>query len=55
VAADNKFGHPSSEVLKRLAGVQVYRTDQNGRVEVVSDGRRLWVKGAREGVDRVTR
>jgi competence protein ComEC len=55
VAADNKFGHPSPEVLKRLTGVQVYRTDQNGRVEVVSDGRRLWVKGAREGVDRVTR
>jgi len=43
VGAGNTFGHPSPEVLKRLAGVQVYRTDQQGRIEVVSDGRRMWV------------
>ncbi len=44
VGADNTFGHPSPDVLKRLAGVQVYRTDQQGRIEVVSDGRLVWVK-----------
>ncbi len=44
VGAGNPFGHPSAEVLKRLAGIAVYRTDQRGRVEVVSDGERLWVK-----------
>jgi competence protein ComEC len=47
VGADNTFGHPSSEVLKRLTGVQTYRTDQNGRIEVVSDGKQMWVKVAR--------
>jgi competence protein ComEC len=44
VGADNKFGHPSPEVLARLAGVPVYRTDQRGTVEMVSDGERLWVR-----------
>jgi competence protein ComEC len=52
VGVENPFGHPSPEVLERLAGVLVYRTDQNGRVEVVSDGRRLWVKVARGLVDK---
>jgi competence protein ComEC len=44
VGADNKFGHPSPEVLARLAGVPVYRTDRRGTVEMVSDGERLWVR-----------
>jgi len=52
VGADNPFGHPSPEVLKRLAGVPVYRTDKQGRVEVVSDGKKLWVKVARGPVER---
>jgi competence protein ComEC len=47
VAADNTFGHPSPEVLRRLSASQVYRTDQHGRIEVVSDGKRMWVKTAR--------
>ena len=38
VGADNKFGHPHPAVLERLKGVEVLRTDQNGRIEVVSDG-----------------
>jgi competence protein ComEC len=38
VGADNKFGHPHPAVLERLEGVEVLRTDQNGRIEVVSDG-----------------
>ena len=45
--AENRFGHPSPEVLARLAGVQVLRTDQRGRVEVISDGQKLSVRWER--------
>ncbi len=47
VGADNRFGHPAPEVLERLSGVPVYRTDQHGTVEFITDGRRLWVRTAR--------
>lgn len=42
--AGNTFGHPHPAVLERLAGVEVLRTDLHGRIEVVSDGVRMWVK-----------
>jgi competence protein ComEC len=44
VGAENTFGHPHPAVLERLKGVEVLRTDQNGRIEVVSDGQRLSVE-----------
>jgi competence protein ComEC len=46
VGAGNPFGHPSPEVLARLAerNTQIVRTDQSGTVEIGSDGTRLWVK-----------
>jgi len=46
VGADNHFGHPSPELLERLAvaNVQVQRTDQHGTIEIVSDGQRLHVR-----------
>jgi competence protein ComEC len=48
VGADNPFGHPSPEVLERLTDRlgedNVYRTDENGAVEFITDGVRLWVK-----------
>lgn len=47
VGADNEFGHPTPEVLDRLAGIRVLRTDLNGRVEVISDGHRLWFRTQR--------
>lgn len=49
VGADNAFGHPHPDVLKRLAeaGVTVFRTDRDGRIEVTSDGRALQVKPQR--------
>ena len=49
VGADNKFGHPDPTTLARLEehGVTVLRTDQNGTVEVVSDGERYWIKTER--------
>lgn len=39
--ARNTFGHPSPRTLARLAahGVQIFRTDKNGAVTFVSDGR----------------
>lgn len=43
VGADNRFGHPHPDVLARLAAVEVLRTDLNGRIEVISDGERLWM------------
>jgi competence protein ComEC len=44
VGADNRFGHPCDEVLERLGDLPLYRTDEHGAVEVVSDGERVWVE-----------
>jgi beta-lactamase superfamily II metal-dependent hydrolase len=35
---DEKAGLPNEEVLERLEGVEIFRTDLNGTVEVVTDG-----------------
>ncbi|KKS32416.1 MAG: Competence protein ComEC [Candidatus Amesbacteria bacterium GW2011_GWA2_42_12] len=39
----NNYGHPTPRALNMLAKItdKIYRTDQNGSVEVVSDGR-MW-------------
>ncbi len=44
VGADNRFGHPAPEVTARYTelGAVVFRTDQTGAVELVTDGHRLW-------------
>ena len=46
--ADNKFGHPSDEVLGRLQQridpKNIYRTDRHGTVEFITNGERLWVR-----------
>jgi len=47
VGADNTFGHPSPEVVGRLSVAQLYRTDLQGTVELITDGKRLWVKTER--------
>ncbi len=48
VGADNPFGHPSAEVLERLierlGQDKVYRTDQDGTIEFITDGQTVWVK-----------
>jgi len=43
----NRYGHPHREVIDRLQadGVSLWRTDQDGTVDVVVDGRNLVVKG----------
>lgn len=41
----NSYGHPTKEALERLykSNTKIYRNDENGEVEIVSDGRNLWV------------
>lgn len=34
----NSYGHPAAQVLGRLAGVQVLRTDENGTISLYSSG-----------------
>jgi competence protein ComEC len=44
---ENTFGHPSQDVLDRLQGTRVFRTDEDGTVSIASDGRMLWVETER--------
>lgn len=46
-SADNTFGHPDPETIKRLQGVITYRTDISGTIEFTTDGEKLWVKTSR--------
>lgn len=45
VGANNKFGHPAPDVLSRYqsAQTQIYRTDQDGMIEIITDGTRYRV------------
>jgi len=51
VGANNTFGHPSEEVVerlkKRLGEDSVYLTSENGTIEFITDGEKLWVKAER--------
>lgn len=40
VGANNRYGHPASQVLEQFKnmGIKILRTDKDGEVEVVSDG-----------------
>ncbi len=46
VGRENGFGHPTPEVVDRLeaAGVKVYRTDRDGAITAITDGRSLIVE-----------
>jgi competence protein ComEC len=50
VGASNPFGHPTDEVLHRLDGDLVLRTDLHGDITVSTDGERLWVSTQRGSV-----
>jgi competence protein ComEC len=45
----NRFGHPHPATLQRLeeAGSRTLRTDQQGTIEIITDGRRYWVNPQR--------
>ncbi len=47
VGAGNPYGHPNPGVLARYRGVQVWRTDLDGNVELRTDGRALEVRRER--------
>jgi len=42
VGRENKYGHPHPEVLENLAkyGIKVLRTDLNGDIKIISDGKK---------------
>lgn len=46
VGRDNRYGHPSPEVVSRLEnlGIKYYRTDRDGSVELVLDGQSYLIK-----------
>jgi len=52
VGANNTFGHPSSEVMERLGEKlekdEVYLTSEDGTIEFITDGERLWIKTERQ-------
>ena len=46
VSKDNRYGHPHQEILDLLinAGIQIKRTDLQGDIEVISDGKDYWIE-----------
>jgi len=44
VAAGDNTGLPSPETLEALEGYNLLRTDQNGWIEISTDGRQMWVE-----------
>ncbi|HEC64848.1 MAG TPA: MBL fold metallo-hydrolase [bacterium] len=53
VGEDNRFGHPTLETLEKLKerNIKTYRTDLDGRIEVISDGLEYWIE-CKEGCGR---
>ncbi|MEP7356899.1 MAG: MBL fold metallo-hydrolase, partial [Anaerolineales bacterium] len=47
VDAGNPNGNPAPEVLARLSGRAVLRTDQRGTITLSTDGEQLWVSASR--------
>ncbi len=47
VGAENKFGHPSPDIVTRLeqqlGADNIYRTDHHGTIQFTTDGKKLWV------------
>jgi competence protein ComEC len=48
VAAGDKTGLPSPETLDALEGYNLLRTDQNGWIEITTDGCQMWVEVERK-------
>jgi competence protein ComEC len=43
VGADNPYGHPVPEIIERLDGDLILRTDEHGDVTLSTDGNHLWL------------
>lgn len=43
---ENKYGHPHAEAINLLKSfaIRIFRTDQNGTIEINSDGENYWLK-----------
>ncbi len=45
---DNSYGHPAPAVIRRMetaiGAANIYRTDRDGHVELVTDGAQVWAK-----------
>jgi beta-lactamase superfamily II metal-dependent hydrolase len=48
MAATDPEGLPSPETLQAVDDYQLLRTDQNGWIELSTDGEQLWVEEERE-------
>jgi competence protein ComEC len=48
VAAADRTGLPSPETIQALDGYNLLRTDQNGWIEISTDGRQMWVEVERK-------
>src|SRR5687768_13691926 len=48
VSAADENGMPDSEVLESIKDYQLFRTDRNGWVEIITDGERMWVNVERK-------
>ncbi len=48
VAAADRTGLPSPETIQALAGYNLLRTDQNGWIEITTDGSQMWVEVERK-------
>lgn len=46
VGARNRYGHPKKQTLNLLSkfGIPLKRTDKDGDIEIISDGKKWWVK-----------
>lgn len=47
VGATNSYGHPTEDVLDVLAGREILRTDEDGRIHFATDGTEVWVETER--------
>jgi competence protein ComEC len=51
VGAENRFGHPSPDVLTRLeqqlGADNIYRTYHQGTITFITDGEKLWVSATK--------
>ncbi|HEU0292736.1 MAG TPA: ComEC/Rec2 family competence protein [Anaerolineales bacterium] len=51
VAAADENGMPDSEVLETLNGYSLLRTDENGWIEIITDGTQMWVDVEKQSIN----